>query len=87
MKALLLLLPIAALSSCASVSSAQQHADYNGDGAISQAESAQFNRQKNVEDRAVYSESTKRRNATNTIRDTSDALYQARRAQSLFKGF
>ncbi len=87
MKALLLLVPIAALSSCASVSSAQQHADYNRDGFVSQAESAQYNRQKNVEDRAVYSESVKRRNVTNTVRDTADTLHHARRAQNLFKGF
>ncbi|YCM45584.1 hypothetical protein V2O64_06080 [Verrucomicrobiaceae bacterium 227] len=87
MKLLLLTLPILGLASCASFSTAQQQADYNGDGFVSQAENAQFQRQKNVEDRAVYSESVKRRNVTNTVRDTSDTLYQARRAQSLIKGF
>ncbi len=73
MKALLLALPVLALASCASVTTAQQQADYNGDGFVSAAENAQFQRQKNVEDRAVYTESVKRRNATNTVRDARDA--------------
>lgn len=83
MKALLLLIPIAAFSSCASVSTAQQHADYNRDGFVSQAEAAQYNRQKNVEDRAVYSESVKRRNVTNTVRDGADAVHHGKRIQNM----
>ncbi len=73
MKSLFLLLPILGLASCASISTAHQQADYNGDGFVSAAENQQFQRQKNVEDRAVYSESVKRRNATNTVRDARDA--------------
>lgn len=87
MKALLLLLPAIALSSCASFSSAQNLADYNRDGFVSQAENAQYQRQKNVEDRAVYSESVKRRNVTNTVTDTADTVQGARRLQNLIKGF
>ncbi len=87
MKKLVALIPIAALTSCASMSTAQNQADYNGDGFISQAENAQFQRQKNVEDRAVYSESVKRRNVTNTVRDTADTLHNARRIQNLWRGF
>ena len=80
MKALLLLIPVVALSSCSSFSNAQQQADYNGDGLISPAENAQFQRQRNVEDRGVYSESVKRRNVVNTVGD-------ARRLQNLIEGF
>lgn len=89
MKALLVLLPIAALglSSCASFSNAQQQADYNNDGFVSAAESQQFHRQKNVEDRAVYSESVKRRNVTNTARDARDGLGAVKDIQRIFKSF
>jgi len=87
MKSLLILLPVIALSSCSSFTTAQQQADYNRDGFVSPAENAQYQRQKNVEDRAVYSESVKRRNVTNTVRDAADTLQGARRAQRLFKSF
>ncbi|MGD1979419.1 MAG: hypothetical protein PVJ98_08505 [Akkermansiaceae bacterium] len=80
MKKLILALPVVALSSCASFTTAQQQADYNGDGFVSAAENAQFQRQKNVEDRAVYSESVKRRNVVNTVGD-------ARQLQRLIKSF
>jgi len=80
MKKLILVLPVVALSSCASFTTAQQQADYNGDGFVSAAENAQFQRQKNVEDRAVYSESVKRRNVVNTVGD-------ARQLQRLIKSF
>lgn len=72
MKALLLICPILALASCASVTTAQQQADYDRDGFVSAAENAQFQRQKNVEDRAVFSEAAKRRNVTDTARDALD---------------
>jgi len=83
MKALILILPVVALSSCASFSTAQQQADYNRDGFVSSAENAQFQRQKNVEDRAVYSEGVKRRNVTNTVRDGADTIYHGKRIQNM----
>lgn len=87
MKLLFLSLPLLGLASCASFSTAQQQADYNRDGFVSSAENAQFQRQKNVEDRAVYSESVKRRNVTNTVGDTADTLYNAHRVRNLWRGF
>ena len=79
MQRLLLLLPVLALfSSCTTPYSAQQLADYDGDGAISDAEHKQFMKQRNVEDRAVYSESVKRRNVTNTVRDANSTVWGAR---------
>lgn len=87
MKKLLLVIPVIGFSSCASFTTAQQAADYNRDGFVSQAESAQFNRQKNVEDRAVYSESVKRRNVVNTVGDTADTLNNAHRVRNLWRGF
>ena len=74
------------LHSCASVSGAGV-ADYNGDGYISDAEAAQYHRQKDVEDRNVYTESNKRRNATNTIRDTRDGAYYARDLKNIINNF
>lgn len=87
MKSLVLLLPVMALSSCSSFTTARHQADYDRDGFISPAENAQYQRQKNVEDRAVYSESVKRRNVTNTVRDAADTLHGARRAQRLIESF
>jgi len=83
MKHILLCLPFLGFASCASFTTAQQQADYNRDGFVSSAENAQFQRQKNVEDRAVYSESVKRRNISNTVRDTADTVFQGRRIQNL----
>jgi hypothetical protein len=65
------------LSNCASVQSAAV-ADYNGDGVVSRAEAAQYHRQKDIEDRNVYTESNKRRNAVNTVRDVRDVGWAAR---------
>lgn len=65
------------LSNCASTQTASV-ADYNGDGAISRAEAAQYHRQKDIEDRNVYTESVKRRNAYNTVRDVRDTAWAAR---------
>ena len=76
---LLLAAPLAGmLAGCASTMTAQQSADYDGDGYISDAEYKQFQKQKNVEDRAVYSESVKRRNAANTVRDVNDVVWGTR---------
>ena len=86
MKSLLLIIPAAALISCASTQTAAV-ADYNGDGLVSNAEYVQYQKQKDIEDRNVYTESVKRRNVTNTARDVSDTLWHARRAQSLWKSF
>ncbi|WP_435892825.1 hypothetical protein [Oceaniferula spumae] len=65
------------LSNCASVQSAAV-ADYNRDGVISRAEASQYHRQKDIEDRNVYTESVKRRNVTNTVRDARDTAWAAR---------
>ncbi len=65
------------VASCASVQNASV-SDYNGDGVISRAEAAQYHRQKDIEDRNVYTESNKRRNAVNTVRDARDAAWSAR---------
>lgn len=77
----------AMLSSCASLQSANQVADYNGDGVISNAEYAQFQKQKNIEDRNVYSESVKRENAVNTVRDVRDATGAASSTVNIFRNF
>lgn len=90
MKKALLVLPVIAtlgLSSCASLQSANQVADYNGDGVISNAEYAQFQKQKNIEDRNVYSESVKRTNAVNTVRDLRDASGAASSTVNIFRNF
>ncbi len=90
MKKALFLLPVLAtlgLSSCASLQSANQVADYNGDGVISNAEYAQFQKQKNIEDRNVYSESVKRTNAVNTVRDVRDATGAASSTVNIFRNF
>ncbi len=90
MKKQFLILPVIAalgLSSCASMQSANQVADYNGDGVISNAEYAQFQKQKNIEDRNVYSESVKRTNAVNTVRDVRDAAGAASSTVNIFRNF
>lgn len=87
MKKLFCLLPFLALPACSSFTTAQQQADYNRDGFVSAAENAQYQRQKNVEDRAVYSESVKRRNVSNTVRDAADTVQGARRLKNLVEGF
>lgn len=75
------------LCSCASMQSAHQVADYNGDGVISDAEYKQFQKQKNIEDRNVYSESVKRTNAVNTVRDVRDAAGAASSTVNIFRNF
>ena len=75
------------LSNCASMQSANQVADYNRDGLVSDAEYKQYMKQKNVEDRNVYSESTKRRNAVNTVRDVRDTVGAARSASWMLRNW
>jgi hypothetical protein len=82
-KSLLLIAPVALFCSCASTQNAQQVADFDGDGYISDAEKKQFDKQASVQERNVYTESTKRRNATNTVRDANQAVWGAR---SLLEG-
>lgn len=74
-------------TNCASLQSANQVADYNRDGLVSDAEYKQYMKQKNVEDRNVYSESTKRRNATNTVRDVRDTVGAARSATWMLRNW
>lgn len=81
-----IILSSAFLHSCASVSGAGV-ADYNKDGVISSAEASQYHRQKDIEDRNVYTESLKRRNATNTVRDTRDAASSARSVKNIFQNW
>ena len=84
MKTLVLLLPIAVLTaSCTTPYTARQLSDYDGDGYVSDAEYKQFMKQRNVEDRAVYSESVKRRNVANTVQDANRTVWGAR---SLLEG-
>lgn len=88
MKASLLLVALSCLFvNCASFQNANQLADYNRDGFISDAENKQFMKQKNVEDRAVYSESVKRRNVTNTVRDVRDTVGAARSTRWLLRNW
>ncbi len=75
-----------ALASCASMQNASV-ADYNGDGLVSDAEYKQYQKQKNVEDRNVYTESNKRRNAVRTVTDTRDALWGARSIRNTLRGW
>ena len=86
MKALLLVIPALAFVSCASTQNASV-ANYNGDGVISNAESAQYHKQAGIQERNVYTESVKRRNAVNTTRDVRDTLWNARSIQNTIKHF
>ena len=73
-------------SNCASISGAGV-ADYNRDGVISQAEAAQYNRQKDVEDRNVFTESNKRENAVDTVRDLNSAARNMRSFKNVLQNF
>lgn len=79
MKYLFLLLPLlAVLTGCTTPYNARQLSDYDGDGYVSDAEYKQYMKQRNVEDRAVYSESVKRRNVANTVTDANRTVWGAR---------
>lgn len=80
---LVLIVPLTLLTSCATPYTARQLADYDRDGAISDAEYKQYMKQRNIEDRAVYTESNKRRNVANTVRDANHTVWGAR---SLWRG-
>lgn len=86
MKALLLSIPALAFASCASMQNASV-ADYNGDGLVSDAEAKQYHKQAGVQERNVYTESVKRRNAVNTSRDVRDTLWNARSIQNTIRSF
>lgn len=73
MKKLLIILPFLALANCATMQNASV-ADYNGDGVISDAESKQYHKQASIQERNVYTEATKRRNAVDTTRDATRGL-------------
>lgn len=75
------------LGGCAATMSAQQAADYNGDGVISDAEYKQFNKQAGVQERNVYTESVKRRGAVNTFRDVNETIWTARSILSGIRSF
>lgn len=57
---------------------AQQVADYDGDGLISDAEQKQFNKQAQVQERNVYTQGVKRRDVANTVRDANDIVWGSR---------
>jgi hypothetical protein len=79
MKAHTVLVALAfALSGCAATMNAQQTSDYDGDGAVSDAEYKQFNKQAAVQERNVYTESVKRRGAVNTVHDVNEVIWTAR---------
>ncbi len=86
MKALLLVIPALAFASCASTQNASV-ADYNGDGVISNAEAAQYHKQAGVQERNVYTESVKRRNAVNTTRDVRDGLWNINSIKNTIERF
>lgn len=82
------MLPVAVmLTGCASTMSAQQAADYNGDGLISDAEMKQFNKQASVQERNVYTEDVKRRGAVNTVQDVNETVWTARSILSGIRSF
>ena len=66
------------LTGCAATMTPQQAADYNGDGAISDAEYKQFQKQAAVQERNTYTESVKRRGAVNTVHDVNEVIWTAR---------
>lgn len=86
MKALLLALPALAFASCASMQTAGV-ADFNQDGVISDAESKQYHKQAAVQERNVYTESTKRRNAVNTMGDFNEALMNVHLTRGLIRAW
>jgi len=88
MKSMVVLVPVAALlAGCAATMSAQQAADYNGDGVVSDAEFKQFNKQASVQERNVYTESVKRRGAVNTVHDVNESVWTARSILSGIRSF
>jgi hypothetical protein len=88
MKSVVSLIPaIALVAGCASTMTAQQSADYNGDGVVSDAELKQFNKQAAVQERNVYTESVKRRGAVNTVRDVNETVWTARSILSGIRSF
>ena len=86
MKTLLLVIPALAFASCASMQTAGV-ADFNRDGVISDAESKQYHKQAAVQERNVYTESTKRRNVVNTMGDINEGLYNAHLTRALIRAW
>ena len=76
-----------ALGGCAATMSPQQVADYDGDGAISDAEYKQYNKQAAVQERTTYTESVKRRGAVNTVNDVNEVVWTARSILSGLRAF
>ena len=86
MKLLLLSLPVLAFASCATMQTAGV-ADFNGDGLISDAESKQYHKQASIQERNVYTESAKRRNAVNTMGDINEGLFNLHLTRGLLRAF
>jgi len=88
MKARLAMTPVVLIfCGCAATMSAQQMADYNGDGMISDAEMKQYNKQATVQERTVQTESIKRQGAVGTVRDTNEVIWTARSILSGIRSF
>lgn len=62
-------------------------ADYNGDGVISDAEARQYQKQASVQERNVFTESVKRRNAVNTTRDVRQGIGDILGTRNLLRNF
>ena len=86
MKLLLPSLPVLAFASCATMQTAGV-ADFNGDGLISDAESKQYHKQASIQERNVYTESAKRRNAVNTMGDINEGLFNLHLTRGLLRAF
>ncbi|MBK1834603.1 hypothetical protein [Roseibacillus ishigakijimensis] len=86
MKKLILLVPVLAFASCASVQNSSV-ADYNGDGVISDAEAKQYHKQAGIQERNVYTESVKRRNAVNTVGDVTETAGNVRMLKGILQSF
>ncbi len=86
MKNLLLIAPVAALASCASIQN-DSVADLNGDGLVSDAEFKQSGKKNFVQRDNVATESIKRRNAVNTVGDVRDTAANVSSLRNILRSF
>ncbi len=75
------------LASCASMQTAQQVSDYNGDGVISDSEYRQFQKGKSVEASNVTVERMKRENARDTVGDVNETLWNVHGIRNSLRAF
>ena len=86
MKTLLLIAPLAVLTSCASVQN-ESVADLNGDGFISDAEYKQSGKKNFVQRDNVYTERAKRDNAVDTLGDVRRSVGNVLGTRNLLRAF